>query len=457
MLTLQTSSDRRSFLRAGALGLAGLTLPDMLRAQAAFPSSIRDKSVIFLFLQGGPSQIETFDPKMTAPAEIRITTGETATSLPGVTFGSTFQRLAKLAHKFNVVRSFQGGDGNHDIKPIVAKDTLNANLGSIFARLAGNNHPTTGMPTNVALFPRAVVPDAGPEQANFGNFLGTGTLGGAYAPYAPGASGPQLDNLRLKIAPERFDDRRALVEQFDALRRATDGTDITDRHRAQALDMILRGAADAFDLSKEPARVVERYDTAALASADSIPKKWNNHKHYVDHVRSLGKLMLMARRLCEAGVNFVTVTTNFVWDMHADQNNAPPGEAMRYVGGPLDHAVSAFIEDCEARGLGEKILLVVTGEMGRSPKINKNGGRDHWGESTPLLLYGGGLPSGQVIGQSTSDGGRPSSTPIKRANLISTIWHTLFDVGQVRVQRGVPDDVMRVVTGGSPIRELIDA
>jgi uncharacterized protein (DUF1501 family) len=150
----------------------------------------------------------------------------------------------------------------------------------------------------------------------------------------------------------------------------------------------------------------------------------------------------------------VTVTSDFVWDMHADGNNAPVTEAMPYVGAPFDHAVSALIEDIEARGLSEQILVVATGEMGRTPKVNKGGGRDHWGNLTPLLIHGGGLKMGQVIGRSNANAGEPASDPITVRHLVSTIMQFLFDTGEVRVARGVPDDVLRVITGGEPIPGL---
>src|SRR5206468_5874802 len=132
---------------------------------------------------GGPSQLETFDPHMEAPAEIRSATGEIPTALPGVTFASSFPRLARLADRLAVVRSFVPGDGNHDIKPVVGKDTFGANLGSVYARVAGMNHPVTGMPANAVLYPRAVDPSTRPTTLNFGKFASTGTLGSAYAPF----------------------------------------------------------------------------------------------------------------------------------------------------------------------------------------------------------------------------------------------------------------------------------
>ncbi|HAY81751.1 MAG TPA: DUF1501 domain-containing protein, partial [Planctomycetaceae bacterium] len=151
------------------------------------------------------------------------------------------------------------------------------------------------------------------------------------------------------------------------------------------------------------------------------------------------------------GCGFVTVTTNFVWDMHADVNNATIEEGMDYMGRPLDHALSAFVEDLAARGLTDKIMLVATGEMGRTPKVNARGGRDHWGGIAPLFVYGGGLNMGQVIGQSTADAGAPATAPQSNANLISTIMHTLFDVGELRTATGVPQDIARIITGSEPI------
>ncbi|MFO0925702.1 MAG: DUF1501 domain-containing protein [Gemmataceae bacterium] len=176
----------------------------------------------------------------------------------------------------------------------------------------------------------------------------------------------------------------------------------------------------------------------------------NNHKNYRDNAQTLGKLLLLARRLCERGCGFVTVTTNFVWDMHADVNNATMTEGMGYMGPPLDHALSAFLEDVEARGLSDKILLVCCGEMGRTPRINKNGGRDHWGNLAPLLLAGGGLRRGVVIGQSARNAGEPASEPVTIRNLLGTVLHQVLEVGRVRVLRGMPREVL-TMTDYAPI------
>ncbi len=459
MLSLLTPS-RREFFRVGGSALGGLSLPNFsTRAGSSLPAAnvgtpVTDKSVIFLFLHGGPSQIETFDPKMGAPVESRSVTGEVKTNIPGVTFGGTFPKLAARADRFTVVRSFVTGDGNHDIKPIVGKDGHLANLGSAYSSVAGGNHPGTGMPTNVALFPQSVDTKAQPKQAGFGDFLATGPFGVNQAPFVPGSGGAFQKNLSLTLPQDRIGDRRLLLAEFDKMKYALDGeAGAIDGMREKAFRLLLGGVGDAFDLTKEDPKVLANYDTEPLVPVAKIDKKWNNHKFYCDNTRTLGKLLLLARRCVERGAGFVTVTTNFVWDMHADVNNATVAEGMGYMAPSLDHAVSAFLDDLKSRGLDDKVLLVVCGEMGRTPKINKNGGRDHWGELAPLLLAGGGLNMGQVIGQSSRDGGRPATEPVYIKNLISTVMHTLFDSGKLRVTRGVSRELLSM-TDADPIPGL---
>lgn len=447
---------RRDFLRIGGLGLGGLGLSDLMAASQH--KLLKDKSVIFLFMHGGPSQFETFDPKMNAPAEIRSVTGEIKTSIPGVTFGSTFERLARLADKFSIVRSFVTGDAVHDIKTIVGKDTMKANVGSLYSRIAGPLRKGSAMPTNVALFPQAISTSAMPVIKKFGDFTSSGEFGATYQPFVPGTgSGAQAD-MTLNMPQGRLDDRRTLLASLDQCKRSMDASEalggISDL-QSLAFDVLRRGVSDAFDLSKEDPRLIDRYDTSKLLPKERISTQWNNREHYADNAATLGKLLLMARRLCERGCGFVTVTTSFVWDMHADNNNAPCRTGMDYVGRPFDHAVSALIEDIEARGLSEKIMLVCCGEMGRSPKLNAKGGRDHWGGLAPLMIYGGGLKMGQVIGQSARDGGEPSSKPVTIPDLISTIMHTLVDLGEARVTDGLPPGLINVLTRGQPIRGLV--
>jgi len=450
---------RRDFLKIGSLGLGGLTLPQLLswQAQGATGAPLATgKSVVFVFMHGGPSQVETWDPKMEAPSEIRSATGEVATTLPGITFGGTFPKLAQLAHKLSIVRSFQTGDGNHDIKPIVGKDTFGANLGSLFARVAGTNRSDNGMPTNVALFPQAVDSTTGPAVEQFGKFDSAGQFGSVFSPFIPGSGGDAQQNLKLNIPMDRLSDRRLLLSGLDQVKWNFEkqSSNSLDKVREQAFSTITGGVAEAFDLSKESDSTIARYDTAPLVRPGDIARHWNNYSRYVDNAKSLGRLMLMARRLCEAGCGFVTVTTNFVWDMHADVNNATVEEGMRYMGVPFDHAISAFIEDVEARGLSDRILLVCCGEMGRTPRINARGGRDHWGNLSPLLVSGGGLKMGQVIGQSTRDAAEPLTEPVRNHNLIATIMHTLLNVSDLRIAQGVPLEIARASSEWEPIAGL---
>lgn len=455
--------SRREFLRIGTLGLGGLSLPQLLGARALAAGSkpsTTGKSVIFLYQFGGPSQLETFDPKMSAPDGIRTVNGEIATALPGVTFSSAFPQLAKRAKQLAVVRSYNaGGRSNHDINPIVCRETHGASLGTLYSRMAGMINPANGMPTNAALFPQSVDGSCHPVRFDFGNFLATGPVGSAFAPFVPGGGSTLQQNMRLNIDRDRLDDRRRLKSQLDGIKRHIDtsGTmDAMDRIESQAFDVILRGAAEAFDLSRESPKTIARYDTAPLLRPEAINKSYDSSKYYVDHGKTLGKLLLLARRLCEAGSGFVMVNTGFVWDMHGVATvHAGMEEGMRYVGPPLDHAVSAFLDDLEARGLSDQILLVMCGEMGRSPKISQLGGRDHHGILGPLVLAGGGLPMGQVIGRSTANGGEAADNPLHMRHLIGTIMHTLFDVAEMRLRPDATGDVSKVITESEPIRQLI--
>jgi hypothetical protein len=458
--------SRREFLRIGTLGLGGLSLSHLLGARALAAGNkpiTTDKSVIFLFLFGGPPQHETFDPKMSAPDGVRSVTGEIGTALPGVTFGSSFPELAKRANQLAVVRSYVPGRdiSNHVICPIVhRKETLGASLGSLYSHVAGMVNPANGLPTNAALFPQAVDASCHPTRMDFGSFLATGPVSPALAPFVPGSGSTLQQNMRLNMDRDLLEDRRQLLGQLDGIKRQLDtsGTmDAMDRIQSQAFDVVLRSAADAFDLSRESARTVARYDTAGLVRPESISKKWaESYRFYIDHGKSLGKLLLLARRLCERGCGFVMVNTGFVWDMHGVAGvHAGVEESMRYLAPPLDHAVSAFLDDLEARGLSDKILLVMCGEMGRTPKLSELAGRNHWGNLGALLLAGGGLPMGQVIGHSNANGGEPADNPVHMRNLIGTIFHTLFDVAELRLRPDATGAVVKLITESEPIKQLI--
>ena len=451
--------SRRDFLRLGTLG--GLTLPGLLAnkalaAKAGLPT--RDKSVVLLFLSGGPPHIEFFDPKMTAPVEFRSITGEVKTNIPGVTFGGTFPKLAKLTDKFSVVRSYASRNAGHRYDPVtVAGNPLKASMSALYSRVVGTNHPATGMPTNTLVLPEAIDDDlklnANFETQALPTLTQGGVLGKSYQAFNPAGGNDVNEDMRLSIRPNRLTDRRGLLNSIDSLRRDVDASgelESTDRYQQQAFETITRGAADAFDWTKEHPKTIARYDTRSLFDQKKLQR-------YHDMKRAsnlLGLQMLMARRLCESGCGFVTVS-DCGWDYHANNNSPKRMAGIWPMGGQVDHAVSAFIEDIHERGLSEKILLIVTGEMGRSPRINKNGGREHYGNLTTLLVSGGGLKMGQVIGKSDRQAAEPASRPYYPKHLMSTIMHALFDIGQLRVADGIPKSVIDAIAAGDPIQELV--
>ncbi len=445
--------NRREFLQIGTLALGGLALPDLLETQAAMRAqgrTVRNKSIVMLFLTGGPSQIETFDPKMMAPSDVRSITGEVKTPLFGVTFGATFSRMARLADRMAVVRSFTHGESDHTkaVQQVMrgGNNVNDAGLGSIVARLRGTNHVETGMPTQVYISAKEADKQFNKERLRLLDAAGAGQMGGAYGPFPAGSGAKLADNMQLRIIQPRLDDRIALRRTLDRLNRQIDirGTlGDFDKFEAQALDILLGRAKSAFDVTREDPRLLARYDTSHFAAGI-----------HQDQASSLGHQMLLARRLCEAGCGFVTVH-NPGWDMHGGptQYNMPNG--MRELGGPVDHAVSAFLEDVGARGLSEEILLIITGEFGRTTRIKDNGGRDHWPRLSTLAFAGGGLKMGQVVGQSNAHAGEPQSEPITLDHLFATVMHTLFDVSSLRLEANLPRDIAELLERGQPIPQLM--
>jgi hypothetical protein len=417
---------RRDLLRIGALGAGGLTLSGLLAARAEAASvgrRPRDASVVWLWLGGGPTHVETFDPKMSAPSEYRSVTGEVRTVVPGVTIGGTFPRLARVADRMVFVRSFAHensghGGGTHwvmtgyDHPPSDnGMAPIRPSAGSILARYRGANHPRSGMPTYVRM---------GDIHADGPAFLGSGC-----APFDSG--GEAVRNMRLSVPGGRLGERRHLLEGLDRLSRRADTTGLMqglDDFEKQAFGLLLGNAAAAFDLSREDPRVRESYGDG------------------------LGEQMLLARRLCEAGCGFVTIHYGG-WDMHGDIQNAMQGISLR-----MDRAVAAFIEDLDQRGLLDRILLVITGEFGRTPKVNGGAGRDHWAPLSTLALAGGGLKLGGVVGESSDKVEVPATTPVTPQDLMATVFHVLDiprDI-QFRDHAGRP---VYMIDRGAPVPELV--
>ena len=433
MITLNTSrigttcdgTSRRDFMKVGALGLGGLTLPGLLRARDAASKAgtpTKNTSVVWLWLGGGPTHVETFDPKMAAPVEYRSVTGSVKTKLPGVELGGSFEKIGGLADKFAFVRSFAHknsghGGGTHFV--MTGYDFVAADNGG------GQNKP--GLGAILARHRGVTAPSGLPTYVRFNGILGDGPawLGRSYAPFD--VAGKAKDNMVLRGPAARIDDRRGLLKSFDTVNREIDRSGLMtglDSFEAQALDLVGSKATQAFDIKREDQKTRDRYG------------------------KGLGEQMLVARRLCEAGVGFVTI--NFGgWDMHGKI-----ADAMKKRGPAVDEAVSAFVEDLVARGMDKDVLLVVSGEFGRTPRINNNAGRDHWAPLSTLALAGGGLTMGQVVGESTAKAEVPKSKPISPQDLMATVFHVL----------GIPQDIqftdptgrpMNMVVSGKPIAELV--
>ncbi|HZZ73145.1 MAG TPA: DUF1501 domain-containing protein [Pirellulales bacterium] len=455
-------TSRREFLKIGGLGLGGLTLANLLqtRAQgAAADSFLRDKAVVLLFLSGGPPHIEFFDPKMTAPAEIRCTTGEVQTKIPGITFGATFPKLASLTDKIAIVRSYGSKSAEHTYGHVSSGDNpTKAAMSAIYGRIAGTNNSRTGIPSNVLVKPEAIQAglklDSNFETGALPTLTDAGTLGKTFAAFDPSGGGTLQQDMQLTLAADRLTSRRSLLRSLDQQRTKIDRSgaiEAADKYQQQAYEVITRGIGTAFDWAKEDPRTIEKYSTKEIFNAPDL-QRWGDMRRVTN---LLGHQMLLARRLCEAGCGFVTVS-DCGWDYHANGNSPKQMAGIYPMGHQVDHAISAFVEDLHERGLQDKILLLVTGEMGRTPRLNKDGGRDHYGDLSTLLIAGGGLKMGQVIGQSDRTASRPATDPYDPRHLLGTVMNTVFDVGKLRIDPTVPADLARIITGSEKIEPLFE-
>jgi hypothetical protein len=419
-------ATRRDFLKVGGLGLSGFLLADLLKARkaaAAAGKPTKNTSVVWLWLGGGPTHVETFDPKMSAPMEYRSVVGSVKTNVTGVEIGGIFPKIAKVADKMAFIRSFAHtnsghGGGTHyvmtgyDYPPADAgMPQVKPFFGSILSRVRGANNSATGLPTYVRL------------SGTYGD--GPAWLGPSYAPFDTG--GNARNNMNLQVTLNRLSDRRSLLKSFDTLNRKIDRSGLMnglDSLEGQAFDLILSRAREVFDVNREEPRTKDRYGNG------------------------LGQQLLLARRLCEAGVGFVTLHYGG-WDMHGQIL-----QGMKSLGPQLDHAVAAFVSDVAARGLDKDILLVISGEFGRTPRINGNAGRDHWAPLSTLAFAGGGLKMGQVVGESNAKAEVPKSTPISPQDMMATIFHVLGIKQDLHFKDGTGRPVP-MVDGGKPIAELV--
>ena len=404
--------SRRAFLKIGALGVGAgaFGLTDLFRAEArAGVTGTRHKAVINIFLGGGPPHQDMWEIKTEAPSEIRGEFKPIATAVPGLQIGEVFPRIARLMDRCAVIRSVVGATGGHDavqcmsgwtkrdLEPIGGRPSLGAAL----AKLQGPVDPS--VPPFVGLAARTQhVPWSDPGTAGF--------LGTACAPFKP--DGPGLANMTLRgVTLDQLGDRRRLLRSFDDLRRDVDVTGALtgmDALAERAMGVLTSSRlVDALDLSKEPAKVRERY-------GDGRP-----YKYQYDGAPTVNDHLLMARRLVEAGARCVTLSYGR-WDSHG-QNF----DLVRDHGAKLDQGFTALVEDLEHRGLLDDVTVIAWGEFGRTPRINKGAGRDHWPQVSCALLAGGGLRAGQAIGATNRLGEFAKDRPVHFQEVFATLYHNL--------------------------------
>jgi len=453
--------SRRAFLRTSLLTAGALGLPDLLRGRARAEAGgrpRRDTAVIQLWLGGGPSHLDMYDLKPSAPAEIRGPYKPIATNVSGLQIGELLPLQAKLMHRLAVVRSLHHATDDHAagmhwvqtgyFTPPAGADAIrptHPSLGSVVARLRGPNSP--GMvpyvhiapdPMGFPIFPRIfdaafLGPRYNPlrvesarKKADPGRLTLDNLIGKVHF------TTPQLE-LRPGMTLERLDDRERLRRDFDRLNARlsrSPAVDRLDQHQRRALELVSSSAArTAFDLEREDPRLRDRYGRNA----------W-------------GQGLLLCRRLVEAGVTFVTLNTDSYsgqWDNHGALK--PAFDEMLPV---YDRMLTALIEDLTDRGLYDRVLVLVWGEFGRTPKINPGGGRDHWGRAAFALLGGGGVRGGTVIGSTTPRGEDPNDRPLWPGDVLATVYRVLGidPEGERPDAFGRP---IKLLSTGEPIRELL--
>ncbi|MHB1558832.1 MAG: DUF1501 domain-containing protein [Isosphaeraceae bacterium] len=455
--------SRRSFLKAGMAGMAGLSLPDLLRHRASAAEigrpMGRNKAVILLWMAGGPSQIDTWDPKPDRPLQNRGPFGVIPTSLPGVFVCEHLPRQAAMLDRFTIIRSVDASHSNHEPNKVFQAGNLEAAprinpagemypaIGSIVAKHHGANRP--GMPAYVAFeVSRSHVAHAGYLGRRYEPFIANRAAKLPIYTNVGADTGRKTDadffRLPAGLTHERLSDRRSLLDGLDRLRRELDRSvevEAMDRYGQQAVEMLVgRRAQSAFDLSREPQSVRDKYG---------------------EHLWC--QQALVARRLVEAGVAFVTIDLSYhpasgTWDNHGD--NIPPyggiSKGLRPLLPIFDRLITTLVSDLAERGLLDDVLVIAMGEFGRTPVMGTQGstdGRNHWTSVMSMAMAGGALRHGQVIGASESDGGHIKERPVTPGDLAATIYRHMGVPLDTTYQDGTGRPRF-IVERGSPINEL---
>lgn len=427
--------SRRNFLKIGALGLGGLALPQLLAAEAQNGIGKSTKSVIMVYLPGGPPHQDMYDLKLDAPSEIRGEFRPIDTNVAGIQICELLPRLAKMADKYALIRTISDAVDDHsDFVCLTGRSKRNQppggwpEFGSIVSKVLGPTHPA--IPAFVGLEPRMQHREYNDSSAGF--------LGINHRSFKP--EGEAKGDMVLNgVTLDRLSDRKALLSGFDKFRRNVDSSGVMnglDAFNEQAFGMLTSNRlVAALDLSKEDPKLLEKY-----GKGDPKPRG--------DAAPRMPEQFLLARRLVEAGVRVVTVAFGF-WDYHGNIFHEAKQDMPMF-----DQALSALIEDLHDRGLDKDVSVVAWGEFGRSPTINVNKGRDHWPRVSCGLVAGGGMRTGQVIGRTDRLGGEPSERPVTFGEVFATLYHNLgIDPNRTTItdQTGRP----HYLAEGMPMRELV--
>jgi hypothetical protein len=429
---------RRDFLKIGSLALGGLSLPGILRAETARSIVSSNKSIIMVFLAGGPPHQDMFDLKMDAPAEIRGEFRPIPTNVPGLDICEHMPRLATLMDKVAVIRTMVGAHGDHSAGQCLTgyTDALSKvqggrpSLGAILSKLEGPRE--SSVPPFVGLSPRM-------GHNPWSNPGDPGYLGMAHSPFTPFRTETVAAGPGIALEVGRLGTRRSLLSDLDSLRRQYESNGAVaglDSFTQRAFDILTSGKLfQALDVTKEDPKLRAKYGYGDMNNEADGPPCCNDQ-------------FLMARRLVEAGARCVTISFGR-WDTHSDNFKSCAQRIPK-----LDAALSALIEDLHARGLDKDVSVVVWGEFGRTPKINPQAGRDHWPQVSFALLAGGGLRTGQVIGSTDRHAEAPKDRPVTFQNVFATLYHTLGIGPDAHVpdRNGRP---MYLLDRFEPIQELI--
>ena len=425
--------SRREFLKIGGLALGGMTLTDALAAEAQAGIRHNHKAIIMIYLPGGPAHQDTFDLKMDAPSEMRGEFKPIKTNVPGIEICEHMPRLAQMMDKFAIVRSLVGARDEHASNLCLsgytqAETSQNhaPDMGSVISYLQGPVDKT--VPTFVNL--------ARHTQHPYYNDPGPGFLGLGHGALNP--NGPMMDDMVLQgVTLERLANRRQLLAGMDRFRKGVESLQGIDTLHQRAFDLLTSSKlVHALDVSKEDPKVRERYGKGIDKPQGDASPMMNDQ-------------FLAARRLVEAGVRFVTLSYGF-WDWHGG-NFANLKQHLPI----LDQAITALVQDLHDRGLDKDVSVVMWGDFGRSPRINKDAGRDHWPRVASCLLAGGGMRTGQVIGSTNRFGEEPADRPVDYKDVFATLYHNM---GINIADTPVLDAANRpnyLLPGHEPVAELI--